>query len=226
MTTMLLTLANAMSLTAASVPTNGALSQVAGGALAGATYFVKSTWVLSTGETAEGAETSLAVSANNLLVVAPPSTTAPANAAGWNVYVSTTTGTETKQNGSTPIALGASWTLPTSGLVTGASAPAGGVGGGTGPILLEVSPFEGGRNRNAWLTMPAAPAGGGVIQVMGTDLPAGGPTPSNTDPSWAVLYTLNANSPLRQEVQLPVWVALNVSTVGTGTLTAQLEGIK
>lgn len=221
---MLKTIANALALTAASVPTNGALSQVAGGSITGATNYVKSTWVLSTGETAASAETSLAVTTGNLLVVAAPANP-PANAAGWNVYVSTATGTETLQN-STPIALGKSWTQPTTGLVTGVSPPSASIGLGTGPIQLEVSPFEGGRNRNAFLNLAAAPAGGGVIGVYGSNLAAGGPAPLANDPSFALLYTLNASSPLRQEVQLPVWIQLNVSTVGTGTLTATLEGIQ
>lgn len=224
MAVMLLNLATELAMTAQSVPTNGALSEVAGGTLGGATYFVKSTWVTSTGETAESAETSLAVSADNLLVVAPP-TTVPPNVIGWNVYVSTATGTETKQNGSTPISATASWTLPTTGLVAGGSAPSASIGQGTGEILLDVSPFEGGRNRNAFLNIPTLPTTG-AVQILGTDLQAGGPPPSLTDPSWAVIATINSSSPAKQEIQLPVWIQLNVSTVGTGTLTAQLEGIQ
>jgi hypothetical protein len=93
--------------------------------------------------------------------------------------------------------------------------------------LLQVSPFEGGRNRNAWLTLAAAVGGAGVVQIMGSDLPQGNPTPPPTnDPSWQVLYTLNSASPLRQEIQLPVWIAVNVQTAGTGTVTINLEGIK
>ncbi len=225
MAVMLLNLLNALGLTAAAVPTNGALSQVAGGTIAGTTYFVKSTWVLATGETDTATETSLAVSADNLLVVAAPAS-APANAIGWNVYVSTATGTETRQNGSTPIALGTAWTLPTTGLVSGTGAPSETVGQGTGAILLDVSPFEGGRNRNAFLNLQAAPAGGGVIGIYGTDLPAGGPPPALNDPSWALLYTINASSPLKQEIQLPVWIQANVTTLGTGSVTATLEGIQ
>ena len=96
------------------------------------------------------------------------------------------------------------------------------------PQLLEVSPFEGGRNRNSWLVSDTllSGIGTGVVQIMGTDLPAGGPPPSTTDASWAVLYTLNNASPQRQEIQLPVWVMINVQTAGTGTLTAHLEGIQ
>lgn len=96
------------------------LSQVAGGSLAGTTYFVKITYVNPTGETTPSAESSFAVSVNNLLVVAAPPALGTAN--GYNVYVSTTTGTETLQN-TTPIALGTNWTLPTSGLVAGSALP-------------------------------------------------------------------------------------------------------
>jgi hypothetical protein len=224
MAVMLLPLATALAMTAQSVPTNGALSQVAGGTIAGTTYYVKTTWVTSTGETAESAETSLAVSADYLLVAASPGS-APPNAIGWNIYVSSATGTETKQNGSTPIPVGTSWTLPTTGLVAGASAPSASIGQGTGEILLQVSPFAGGRNRNAFLNLPTLPTTG-AVQILGTDLPAGGPPPALNDPSWAVIATINSSSPAKQEIQLPVWMQLNVSTVGTGTLTATLEGIQ
>lgn len=112
-------------------PANGALSQAATGTLAATTYFVKSTWVLNpdgpnlvTGqqvETVASAETSFAVALNNVLVVAAPASP-PVNAIGWNVYVSATTGTETKQNTSL-IALGAAWQEPTTGLIAGANPP-------------------------------------------------------------------------------------------------------
>lgn len=104
-------------------PANGTLSQSAGGSLSGTTYFVTSTWVTTAGESLASAETSFAVSANNVLNVGPPSSTAPANATGWNVYVSVVSGAETLQNGNTPIALGATWVEPTSGLVAGVSSP-------------------------------------------------------------------------------------------------------
>jgi hypothetical protein len=105
---------------------NGALSATAGGALGATTYFVKITYVNSTGETLPGPETNLAVGANNVLnVAAPPAP--PAGATGWNVYVSNTagggSGAETKQNGGVPIAIGAAWVEPTTGLVAGAAVP-------------------------------------------------------------------------------------------------------
>lgn len=103
-------------------PVNGALSQTAGGALAATTYFVRSTWTTANGESLPAAETSLAVLINNVLNVAAPANP-PSGATGWNVYVSTTTGTETKQNGGTPIALGTAWVEPTTGLVAGSALP-------------------------------------------------------------------------------------------------------
>jgi len=108
-----------------SAPTNGALTQTSAGSLGATTYYVRSTWVTSSGETTAGTETSLAVSANNVLNVAAPSSP-PTGVLGWNVYVSNSvggSGQETKQN-STPIALGTAWVEPNTGLTTGAFVPA------------------------------------------------------------------------------------------------------
>lgn len=109
-----------------SAPTNGALTQTSAGALGATTYYVKSTWTTNSGETLPAAETSLAVSANNVLNVAAPSG-APTGATGWNVYVSNTagggSGAETRQNGGTPVALGTPWVEPTGGLVAGSALP-------------------------------------------------------------------------------------------------------
>lgn len=101
---------------------NGALSATTGGTLAAATYYVRSTWTTASGESLAAPETSLAVALNNVLNVAAPASP-PVGATGWNVYVSSSAGTETRQNGSTPIALGAAWVEPTSGLVAGAALP-------------------------------------------------------------------------------------------------------
>ncbi len=110
-----------------SAPAAPGLSQVAGGSLAATTYFVKTTYADAAGETLASTEASLAVSANNLLQVASPATVA--GATGYNVYVSTTTGTETRQT--TPaIALGTAWTEPTTGLTAGAALPAANTSGG------------------------------------------------------------------------------------------------
>ena len=102
-------------------PTNGALTATSGGTLAATTDYVRSTWVTASGQTTGATETSLSVAADYVLNVAAPSSP-PANATGWNVYVSTTTGTETLQN-SSPIGTTTAWVEPTTGLVTGASLP-------------------------------------------------------------------------------------------------------
>ena len=104
-----------------SPPTNGALTSTSGGTLAATTDYVRSTWVTASGQTTGATETSLAVAADYVLNVAAPSSP-PANATGWNVYVSTTTGTETLQN-SSPIGTTTAWVEPTTGLVAGSSLP-------------------------------------------------------------------------------------------------------
>jgi hypothetical protein len=92
----------------------------AGGALGATTYYVRITYVNPNGETLASAEVSLAVAANNVLTVASPP--AAADAIGWNVYVSTATGTETKQNAAS-IAIGTPFTEPTTGLIAGSALP-------------------------------------------------------------------------------------------------------
>lgn len=101
-------------------PTMTALGSSVAGSLAAATYFVRITGVGSSGETQPSTEASFAVPANSVLTVASPATTPGMD--HYNVYVSTSTNTETKQNAS-PIALGTSWTMPTTGLISGAALP-------------------------------------------------------------------------------------------------------
>jgi hypothetical protein len=100
-------------------PAAPSLSQVAGGALSATTLFAKTTLVSPSGETTASSETSLAVSANNLLRIASPASAG--NATSWNAYVASTSGAEVLQNAA-PIGLGTNWTEPTSGILTGAPA--------------------------------------------------------------------------------------------------------
>jgi uncharacterized protein (TIGR02217 family) len=127
-----------------SAPVNGALTSSASGSLGATTYYVVSTWVTNSGETAPSGETSLAVAANHVLQVAAPSSPPP-GAIGWNVYVSNTAG-----GGSTHenlqdnyIGLTTPWTEPNTGLIGGAGAPASnttgwsiGTWGGSNPGIL------------------------------------------------------------------------------------------
>jgi hypothetical protein len=93
------------------------LSAGGGGGLSAATYYVRVTYVTPTGETAGSQEASLAVAANNLVSVAAPGPDSQKIATGWNVYIGSKSFGEVKQN-STPIGMGASFTLPASGLIT------------------------------------------------------------------------------------------------------------
>lgn len=102
------------------IPAAPSLSASAGGALAATTYYVKITYTSGIGESQTSPEGSLAVAANDVLSVTSPSAS-PA-ITGYNVYVSTATGTETKQT-ATPIAIGTNWTEPTSGLISGTAPP-------------------------------------------------------------------------------------------------------
>ena len=101
-------------------PAAPTLSSVAAGTLAATTYYVKITYVNAAGETLPSAEASLAVAADYVLSVASPAATS--GASGWNVFVSTATGTETLQN-SSPIAIGTAWQEPTTGLISGSALP-------------------------------------------------------------------------------------------------------
>lgn len=100
-----------------SAPVNGALSQSVAGGLGAFTYFVKSSWVSASGISISGSETSLGVLSGKVLRVGPPGS-APVSALGWNVYVSKTSGTETLQN-TTMIALGSTWVMPNTGVLSG-----------------------------------------------------------------------------------------------------------
>lgn len=110
---------------------NGALTQTAAGSQGARTEFVKSFWYVGNNTTLPAAETSLAVSANNVLNVAAPANP-PAQVTGWGVAVSTTTGAETIQN-TNPIPLGTAWVEPTTGLIAGAAVPQ--VNTATGPAV-------------------------------------------------------------------------------------------
>jgi len=88
------------------------------GALAGTIYYAQVSWVSATGQ--EGSVspvTTFQTADNSGLTVA--AVNAPAVAAGWNMYLGPTVSTLTLQN-SVPLAIGATFTLPGSGLVGGA----------------------------------------------------------------------------------------------------------
>lgn len=96
------------------------LSSLAAGTLAATDYFVTVTYATPTGETTASPEANLNIAADNELVVQSPPWIS--GAMGWNVYVSTATGTEKLQN-SAPIGLGTNWTQTTLPITSGPSAP-------------------------------------------------------------------------------------------------------
>ncbi|HLJ87759.1 MAG TPA: hypothetical protein VKZ53_13115 [Candidatus Angelobacter sp.] len=96
------------------------LAPVVNGALAGATYFVRITYTTAAGETLAGPESSIVVPANSVPQVISPA--AMLGATGWNAYISTATGAETKQNVA-PNAIGAPFQLPAAGLIAGTALP-------------------------------------------------------------------------------------------------------
>jgi hypothetical protein len=62
------------------------------------TFYVKNTYVTAGGETTASTQSSLTVTAGNLLIVEAPAADTGGYAVGWNTYISTTSGAETIQN--------------------------------------------------------------------------------------------------------------------------------
>jgi len=107
-------------LVAAPIPRAGAAVMGMGaGALAGAVYYAQVSWVSATGQEGSASfATNFQTSDNSVLTVAAGN--APAVAVGWNVYLGLTVSTVTLQN-SAPLGIEATFTLPGSGVVNGAS---------------------------------------------------------------------------------------------------------
>ncbi|HEV2359516.1 MAG TPA: peptidoglycan-binding protein [bacterium] len=108
-------------------PARPTLSSVAGGPLAPRTDFVQVTYVNAAGETTASAEGSVALAAGRRLVVTSPP--ASGSATGYNIYVGTTAGSETRQNAA-PVPIGTNFTEPLTGLVAGAVPPTTDTSGG------------------------------------------------------------------------------------------------
>lgn len=143
-------------------PASPSLSQSSGGTINATTYYVKTTYINQFGETTASVEASFAVATNNLLVVTAPiaSGSGAGVATSYNVYVSNSSGTETKQTVS-PIALGSNWTEPVSALIAGTALPTGNTAGGsqgTSVITREMLPGS------VWLAVDNA-SGAGIYAV-------------------------------------------------------------
>ncbi len=102
-----------------------ARAEIAAGSLAETTYWVKTSWVGADGAESEASE-GITVAADwpHSLVVRQSVEAPPETAVGWNVYVGSTPGEETKQNVAM-LALGAAWTLSAGSLAAGTAPKAG-----------------------------------------------------------------------------------------------------
>ncbi|HEV7674409.1 MAG TPA: hypothetical protein VGQ12_07760 [Candidatus Angelobacter sp.] len=89
------------------------------GTLAAGTYFVKYTIFDGTGESLPSPEASITLASPGTLIATPPAIQPP-NATGWRVYISATTGTETRQSSLT--GFGANY-QQTAALAVGAALP-------------------------------------------------------------------------------------------------------
>lgn len=94
------------------------LSYTPGGSLPATTYYVHTAnFDAAENFSAPSPQGSIAVPANNLLVVGSP--IGQPGAAGWGAFVGTVTGTGTWQNAAGDWQIGTSWTEPTTGIITG-----------------------------------------------------------------------------------------------------------
>ncbi len=103
-------------------PQTPTLTAAGGGALSTAIYYVRTTYLTPSGETAGSLEARIVLLANQIFNVANPGPDEELIATGWNVYVGHTPWSGTLQNAS-PIGINSGWSLPTSGLITGAAIP-------------------------------------------------------------------------------------------------------
>lgn len=84
------------------------------------------------------------------------------------------------------------------------------------PVELGETPFFPGGNAILHLSEPVG--GAGVVQVQGSDTETG---------TFTTLQSITAASGQLVEIaNLPKWIRLNVSTAGTGTPDATLEGVQ
>ncbi len=111
-------LATGVGLVDAPIPKAGSpLVSTAAGAGEASTYWARAAWAGGNGE--EGCPSDFSVlSAPQGTVPVVETGEAPATVTGWNVYLGTAPDAVYQQNAS-PISIGSSWTMPSSGLVAG-----------------------------------------------------------------------------------------------------------
>lgn len=119
-------------------PSNLTTATTGGNLAGGQTYYVKYTWANLQGETQTSSEVSIAVpSGTNTNTISFNIPTLPTNVTSANIYISTSTGTETKQGSTT----GTSYTQSAT-LVTGTTPPASNTIGDVGTYSLTVNVYD------------------------------------------------------------------------------------
>lgn len=93
-------------------------------------------------------------------------------------------------------------------------------------ISCNESPFLGGAGRNVVVRLDAAPGGAAVVKIQGHPGLASRVAPTSGDTGWVDIVSFIATSPLAQEIALPLFVRYNITTLGTGTLNARLQGVQ
>jgi len=114
------------------LPPGPSMYATAGGSLGSTTYYARTTYLVNGIEGQPGPEVNLLVAANNVLNIVSPFNFP--GVTGYNVYVSSSPGTETKQNNTGPVPIGSTWTEPTTGLLSASSPPAASQG-----LLLQIN---------------------------------------------------------------------------------------
>lgn len=94
------------------------------------------------------------------------------------------------------------------------------------PQSMKTTPFQGyggvGK-RTAILALSAAPGGAAVLKIQGHDA---ADEPDTADTGWYDIVSLTSASDLRQEIALSPWMRTNITTLGTGTIDVDLEGVQ
>lgn len=98
-------------------------------------------------------------------------------------------------------------------------------------ISLNETPFLGGQGRSAMLLNNQPVGGAGVVSIQGNPGVVGSDGMTVTAPvyasaGWTDVAVLVAASPLQQEIEMPRYIRVNVTTIGTGTVTIALEGVQ
>lgn len=96
-------------------------------------------------------------------------------------------------------------------------------------IACNQTPHLGGAGRNGIIQLDGPVGGAAVVKWQGHPGLAAGGTPASGDAGWYDLegtpWTI-ATSKLEIEVAVPRWIRYNITTLGTGSLTARLRGVQ